>query len=178
MAFKKINFDELSFNPHKIFNEDWMVLTAGNAEKFNSMTVSWGQLGCLWSCGSSETKGSLPVATAYVRPQRFTKAFIDQSPFFTLSVLDEKYRKELLFLGSESGRNYPDKLAACGLHPLSIGQTVAVAEAKLVFVCRKMYSAPILENNFADKSLITENYPKKDFHDFYIGEIIETLKEE
>lgn len=174
MEFKKVDFDDLRMNPHTLFSKDWMVLTAGDREKYNPMTVSWGQMGSLWFGENAKGFNGLPVVTVYVRPSRFTKPIIDERPFFTLSVLDEKYRKELAFLGTESGRDYPDKLAACGLSPEFIDESVAVAQAKMIFVCRKIYVGPIEERGFVDKSMISDNYPKKDFHDYYIGEIVGT----
>ena len=49
MSFKKIDLSELTINPFKLIGKDWMLLTAGNAEKYNTMTASWGQLGVLWN---------------------------------------------------------------------------------------------------------------------------------
>ena len=49
MAFKKIDISELSFNPFEKIGKQWMLLTAGDSENFNTMTASWGQLGVLWN---------------------------------------------------------------------------------------------------------------------------------
>lgn len=48
----------------------------------------------------------------------------------------------------------------------------------MVLVCRKLYQAPLLEEGFVDKGLIDFNYPKKDFHEMYIGEILKVLVQE
>ena len=37
----------LDENVFKLIGEQWMLVTAGNAEKFNMMTASWGGLGFL-----------------------------------------------------------------------------------------------------------------------------------
>ena len=61
--FKKITAEELTANPFKLIGKDWMLITAGDKEKFNTMTASWGGVGIMWG---------KPVATAYIRPQRYT----------------------------------------------------------------------------------------------------------
>nr|AFN84541.1 hypothetical protein [uncultured bacterium scaffold00090] len=40
------------------------------------------------------------------------------------------------------------------------------------YICRTLYHAPLLEDGFVDKGLIDFNYPNRDFHEMYIGEII------
>ena len=45
-------------NAFEIYDKDWALLTAGSAEKFNTMTISWGGLGTLWN---------KPVVTVYVK---------------------------------------------------------------------------------------------------------------
>ena len=50
-----------------------MLITAGTAERCNTMTASWGGLGVLWGD---------PVATIYIRPQRYTKEFVEREELF------------------------------------------------------------------------------------------------
>ena len=64
------------------------------------MTASWGQLGHLWGKN---------VMTVYIRPQRYTKEFVDAGDYFTVTLFDG-YKKELGVLGSKSGRD-GDKIA-------------------------------------------------------------------
>ena len=45
----------------------------------------------------------------------------------------------------------------------------------MIFICKKIYHSPILEDGFINRDIIQENYPKKDFHEMYIGEIIKIL---
>jgi hypothetical protein len=49
-------------------------------------------------------------------------------------------------------------------------------EARLVYTCRKIYFQDITPDNFLDPS-IDKNYPDKDYHRMYIGEIISCMKE-
>lgn len=170
---KEINVSELNMNPMTMIAKEWMLVTAGNAERgYNTMTASWGHLGSIWGHG-----GGLPTAVIYLRPQRYTKEFVDREELFTLSVFPEAYKKDLGYLGRVSGRQ-EDKVAATGLTPVFEGDCTYFAEAKLVLVCRKLYQSTLQEEGFHDKSILDDCYPNRDLHDMYIGEIIKVLVEE
>ena len=47
--FKEISVYDIKDNPFKLIADDWMLITAGNMQKFNTMTASWGALGELWN---------------------------------------------------------------------------------------------------------------------------------
>lgn len=166
---KEINVHDLSINPMTMFAREWMLLTAGTKETgYNTMTCSWGHLGSIWGHG-----GGLPTAAVYVRPQRYTKEFMDREEYYTISFFPG-YKKELAYLGSHSGRD-GDKIAETGLTPVFEDSCTYFAEASLVLVCRKLYQAPLKEEYFLDKEVMEEQYPKRDFHDLYIGEIVKVL---
>ena len=169
---KEIKLSQLNINPVTMIAEEWMLITAGTQDGYNTMTASWGHLGAIWGHG-----GGTPTACVYIRPQRYTTAFVDREELYTLCVFPEEYKKALGYLGSHSGRD-EDKVAKVGLTPVFADGTTYFAEAKMVFVCRKLYRAPILEEGFLDKSLVRENYPHKDFHDMYIGEILKVYVSE
>ena len=169
MHFHETDVRSLPLNPVTRIGEDWMLVTAGDAAGgYNTMTASWGHLGFLWN---------RPTAVAYVRPQRYTKEFVDRESLYTLSFFPDGVRKALSYLGSHSGRD-GDKVAAAGLHPVFAEGYTYFEEANLVLVCRKLYRAPILPEGFLDAGLCEEVYPKRDFHDLYVGEIIRTLVRE
>ncbi len=46
---KKIEPKEIDKNVIRLIGEDWMLVAAGNREKFNMMTASWGSMGYLWN---------------------------------------------------------------------------------------------------------------------------------
>jgi len=166
---KEIAVQELSLNPMTQIAKEWMLITAGCEERgYNTMTASWGHLGSIWGHG-----GGLPTSVVYVRPQRYTKEFVDREELYTLCFFPG-YKKELGYLGSHSGRD-EDKVAAVGLTPVFGEGYTYFAEASLVLVCRKLYRAPLLEEGFLYQSTIEENYPKRDFHDLYIGEILKVF---
>jgi len=167
---KEIPVAELTMNPMTLIARQWMLITAGNeARGYNTMTASWGHLGSIWGHG-----GGLPTSVVYVRPQRYTKEFVDREAYYTLCFFPEEYKKALGYLGSHSGRD-GDKVAAVGLTPVSDENCTWFEEASLVLVCRKLYRAPILEEGFLDKSIVEDCYPNHDFHDMYIGEIVKVL---
>lgn len=167
---KEISVTELQMNPMTMIAKEWMLVTAGNQERgYNTMTASWGHLGSIWGHG-----GGLPTAVVYLRPQRYTKEFVDREELFTITVFPEEYKKALGYLGSHSGRD-GDKVAAAGLTPVFEGEFTTFAEAKLTLVCRKLYRGMIEADGFIDKSIVAEHYPNSDFHDFYIGQIVKAF---
>ena len=161
---RNISPKEIIGNPFAMIGDQWMLITAGDGEKCNTMTASWGGLGVLWNA---------PVATCYVRPQRYTKEFVDREELYTLCFFDG-YKKELAYLGSHSGRD-EDKVAKTGLTPVFGQGFTYFAEAKLVLVCRKLYRAPLKEEGFFFRETVEKNYPDRDFHDLYIGQIVKVL---
>lgn len=165
---KEVSYRDLMFNPFNLFAKEWFILSAGNEQHgINGMTISWGQLGCLW--GQND-----PVAVVYVRPQRHTKKFMDNEEFFTMSVLPKALGKVKAYFGTASGKN-EDKIAKSGLTPVFENGTVYYKEAKLVFVCRKMYEQELEEKGFFYPDTVPANYPAKDFHTVYVGRIEKVL---
>ena len=45
---KEINYKDMKFNPFNLIGGEWMLVTAGDEASCNTMTASWGHLGCLW----------------------------------------------------------------------------------------------------------------------------------
>lgn len=170
---KKIDVSQLKIDPIEAIAKEWMLLTAGcETRGYNTMTASWGHLGSLWGHG-----GGLPTSVVFVRPQRYTKEFMDREDRYTLCFFPEQYKKALGYLGSHSGRD-GDKVAAAGLTPVFGDGYTYFAEAKVVLVCRKLYVAPLVAEGFVDKSIIEDCYPGGDLHDMYIGHIEEVLVQE
>ena len=165
---KEIPVSQLLLNPVEKIGKEWMLCTAGGEGNYNTMTCSWGHLGNLWN---------LPTAICYVRPQRYTKEFIDREEKYTLCFFPEQYKKALGYLGSHSGRD-EDKVAKMGLTPVFDAGTTYFAEAKLVLVCRKLYRGSLTEEGFLDKEVVEDCYPNRDFHDFYVGQIVKVLVNE
>ena len=162
---KQIEINEFSENPFKLIGSDWMLITAKKGDKTNMMTASWGGVGILWN---------KPVATIYVRPQRYTKEFIDNEEYFSLCVLPEEYRQILNYCGTKSGRD-EDKIAETKLTIDESEKAPIFKESRLVLICKKLYAQDLTEQYFIDKSLVEKNYKAKDFHTMYIAEIEKIL---
>lgn len=161
MDFIKTDVTELKESFTKMVRDDWALLTAGDENEFNTMTVSWGAAGELWK---------KDVAFVFVRPQRYTYEFMEKKDIFTLSFFDSSYKKELTFCGRNSGKNC-DKVKECGFTPVSLDGGVSFDEAKTVVVCKKMAYQDIDPKGFLSDE-IESNYSNKDYHRVYIGEII------
>lgn len=162
---KEINARDIKENPVELIDGDWGLLTAGGENGWNTMTVSWGAIGELWN---------RDVAIVFVRPQRYTKEFIDSNEYFTLCFFDEEYRKTLQLCGTKSGRDI-DKAAETGLTPVFSDKTTYFEQAKLVLICKKIACQDMDPKGFIDKS-IENNYKNGDYHTTYIGEIVKVLE--
>ena len=77
--------------------------------------------------------------------------------------------------GSKSGRD-TDKYAESGLTPAFYDGVPYTAEAQKVFICRKIAAADITPEWFTDHKFDVENYPRKDYHRMYIGEVEAVLE--
>ncbi len=164
-GFQTLDPESVQDNVFKLIGKDWMLITAGTRESFNTMTASWGGMGVLWD---------KKVCFAFVRPTRYTFDFLEKSEFYTFSFLEEQYRDVLMYCGTKSGRDV-NKVIETNLTPIFGNGTVFFAEAKLVMECRKIYVQDITPGNFLDQTM-NEYYPKKDYHRIYVGEIIRCLK--
>ncbi|MBE6903769.1 MAG: flavin reductase family protein [Ruminococcaceae bacterium] len=165
MSFKEITPAELEKNAFTLIGNDWLLITAAKGDKVNTMTASWGGLGFLWNKN---------VAYIFIRPQRYTKEFVDSSDTLSLCVLDGSRRDDLNYLGKVSGRD-EDKIKKCALTPLFDNQTPYFEESKLVLICKKLFAQELKEDSFIQKDIIERYYPSKDYHTMYVVEIEKIL---
>ena len=166
-AFRSVAPAALPDNLFTRIGDDWMLITAANSKgEVNTMTASWGCAGILWN---------KPVAICFIRPQRYTYGFTEDSDTLTLSFFPAgEYRDALRYCGTRSGRD-GDKFAATGLTVAAAENGAPyVSEANLVLVCRKLYADDLKEGCFLDPEML-KHYAAKDFHRFYICEIVEAL---
>lgn len=164
--FVKISPKEISENPIKLIGQDWMLISAGSPEKFNSMTASWGGIGFMWN---------KPVAFAVIRPTRYTFEFVESRKRFTLSFFSQNYKKALGIFGSKSGRDC-DKVAESGLTPFfTESGAPAYEEAKLILDCSAIYSQTLDESAFLDSEVLKKWYSSDPLHKLYVAEINDVL---
>lgn len=167
--YRRITPEEFNNSPFKLIGKDWLLITAKDDTKksgANAMTASWGGLGILWN---------KPVATIYIRPQRYTYSLTENENEISLCVLGEEYRKALGYLGSHSGRD-SDKIADLGLNTEKIDDVPVIVGSEIVMICKKLYADDLKEENFIEKENLS--HYDGDFHRFYILEIKEILVKE
>ena len=165
MAFVEIDILKEELNPFSKIGKQWFLVTAGNIEKFNTMTASWGFMGVMWNQN---------CAITVIRPQRYTKEFIDNSEYFTMSFFGEECRDALKFCGANSGRNC-DKMEKTGLTPVEVENSVAFEQAEMVIVCKKLYAQQLNKDSFVIGEICDANYGAGDFHIAYYGEIVKAF---
>ncbi|MBR1865559.1 MAG: flavin reductase [Lachnospiraceae bacterium] len=147
------------------FDRKWGLLTAGEKDQFNTMTISWGGLGTLWN---------KPVATVYVRTSRYTHEFMDAQDYFTISFYPDEVKPILGVLGSKSGREM-DKVNRSGLTPKEVEHSVTFEEASLTLVCKKLFRQELDVKNMTPE--IADSFYSGDApHDMYIGEVVDILE--
>ena len=161
MALKEVDVKSLGINPFTAIGDDWMLVTAGDAASHNTMTASWGGLGVLWGA---------PVATCYIRQSRYTKEFVDNSEYYTLTFLQDGHLDALGLMGSKSGRDM-DKMHESGLTPVFVEGQPTFEEAELVLICRKRGVTDIAPDDMAQE-VQDKWYGDHDYHTMYIGEIV------
>lgn len=163
MKFNKIELSEISkrVDPIVGMREQWDLVTAEYDGIVNTLTAAWGAFGNV--CDKK-------TVTVYIRPQRYTKKFMDESGRFTMTFFDG-HMKELLYLGTTSGADVPDKIEKAGLHVTHVDGQPTFEEGKLVLVCKTIYKDAFRPENFTDQALAEAAYPDKDYSVMYIAEI-------
>jgi flavin reductase (DIM6/NTAB) family NADH-FMN oxidoreductase RutF len=163
--FEVIKPELIQSNIFKLIGDDWMLVCAGNLNKYNMMTASWGCCGVLWN---------KPIAISFIRPQRYTYEFVEKNEIFTLNFFDKTHRKLLNLLGTKSGRDI-EKMKQPDLDAVeSTHGGVYFKQARIVLECRKIYYDDLKPELFLSSD-IEKMYPSKDYHRFYIGEILKSM---
>lgn len=165
MSTKEIKPEELDENVFDMIGRKWMLITAEKDGKANTMTASWGGLGVLFG---------KPVAFFFIRPQRYTKEFVEAAGRVSLSFFDESFREMLNYCGTVSGRD-EDKIAKAGLTLTHTDGVPCFQEASKTLIVRKVYRQDMTPGCFLDKSIIDKWYAENDFHTIYIAEIEKIL---
>ncbi len=168
MSFKEIDIKDLSFSPFEKIGKQWMLITAGNEESFNTMTASWGGLGVMWNKN---------VAFTFIRPSRYTYEFCEREEYFTLTFFPEEYRKALSFCGTKSGRDF-DKCKETGLTPVFSAEAPYFEQAELVLVCKKLYAQDMDKASVCDDFVNTHYGEDEPMHRMYVGEIVKAYVKE
>lgn len=153
-------------NIFELFLNQWALLTAGNKEDFNSMTIAWGTMGTLWNKS---------VITVYVNPLRYTYDFMNKNDLFTVDFFPAKYHKELGLMGSRSGRD-GDRLKGTSLTPCFLDNAVHYKEAELSFICKKLYTQDLVKSSIPQELAKQFYAPEHQAHRMYVGEVIDVIQ--
>lgn len=137
-------------------------LTVQCGKNVNTMTIGWATIGIIWQ---------LPVFMVAVRDSRYTFELIEKASSFSVTVpFADNFKKEVLFCGTKSGRDY-NKFKECRLE-LKSGQQIespVIDIPGIHYECRIVYKSA-MDSTFLDTSL-EKLYPAKDYHTLYFGEI-------
>ena len=162
----KITPSQLNDNIFEMISDRWMLITAGDRSKANTMTASFGGFGVLFFKN---------VAHIYVRPERHTYEFLEKKDTFSLSFFSPEFKSKLAYCGKVSGRD-EDKIAKCGFHVLyGADETPYFDEAQITVLCKKLYRQDIEKNCFTDSAAFEKTYSSGGMHRMYIGEITDII---
>lgn len=165
-GYTQIDPRDIQENVIRLIGEDWMLITAGKANAYNTMTASWGMMGEVWG---------KHVAAITVRDSRYTYQFLEKNDTYTLSFFTRDHRPALELLGTKSGRD-GNKVAESGLRPMELQSgDLSFVEARMIIECRKLYAEPFKKGSFTDKSVYDSAYNQEhstSMHTLYIGEIV------
>lgn len=166
--FTEINPEVFEQSPFKLLGKDWMLITAEKDGRVNTMTASWGGFGVMWGKN---------VAYIVLRPQRYTKEFVDNSDTFSLTFLDNSFKTTMTYLGTKSGRD-EDKIKNSKLTVLHTDDIPYFEEASIAILCKKLYAQEYKPEFFIAQELKEKWYPDVDYHTLYIAEITKILVKE
>ena len=168
MKLHRLENIELTPEIFSVFRRQPPLLTAGDRESCNTMTIGWCQLGRLWN---------LNTCTVYVRPERYTYQFMEDHDYFTVSVLPLSHKQTTMQLcGTKSGRDV-NKVKACGLTLCyGAGDAPFFDEAEWVLVCKKVYAQDLDPACLKDGTPVLHYYEGQGWHRMYTGEVVEAYQ--
>ena len=135
-----------------------------SAGRLNTMTISWGFCGVVWG---------KPHFITLVRPQRFTREVLKKADSFTISVPYDGLKKELTVCGTETGRE-TDKSKVVKFTTAKSVASPVVAGCNFYYECRINYTDSFRGEKIPED--IDKAFYTQDWHDFFIGEIVETYE--
>jgi len=149
--FKQISPEEICDNVFTLAGKVFPVVTAGREDNYNSMTASGGGMGLLFR---------KPITMLLFPAKRYTLELIEKEQKYTLSYFPDEYKKQVMFLGSKSGRD-SEKMKEVELTSIILPSgNVSFKEARLIIECKLI-------------QITTPNFPD----DFYSQEAIDYMSE-
>ena len=141
------------------------LVVRGPSGRANPMTVSWGQIGFVWS---------RPIFTVFVRESRYTHECLVTADSFTVNVPESgQLAEELSVCGTTSGRD-TDKLQICTLatHPGERVTAPYLSDCSLHYECRIVARRQVELADIVARDIMEEHYANGDPHLIVLGEIV------
>jgi len=144
-------------------------LTVKAGKDMNIMTIGWATIGYIWK------KEVFMVA---VRESRHTFGLIEKADNFTVTAPTSDLKKEIMFCGTKSGRDF-NKFKECNLKTADSKHV----ESPIIdipgyhFECKIVYKSA-MDPKFLDPACNESLYSDKDYHTLYFGEIVACYKTE
>ena len=129
----------------------------------NAMTIGWATLGIAWG---------RPMCVVLVRPSRYTYTCIEATGDFTVNVPPPELAEQVLFCGTESGRDY-DKFGECGFTAVPGRQVKSptIEECMTCYECKVVQKNDVIPEQFAPE-IVRQFYGAGDFHRVYYGQVV------
>jgi flavin reductase (DIM6/NTAB) family NADH-FMN oxidoreductase RutF len=168
--FKQISSEEICDNVFtlvgKLIGKDFMIITAGKEDHYNSMTGSVTGLGNLFK---------KPTTWCFLRADRYTLKMIKKEQTYTLSYFTTEYKEQMLFLGSKSGRD-SEKMKEVELTSVQTPSgNMSFKEARLIIECKLTQITTANPNDFYTqeaKDFVNEAYKEaNNYRKMVFGEI-------
>ena len=146
----------------QIKNGAFLTVKSGGA--INTMTIGWATIGYAWR---------KPILMIAVRLSRHTFTIIETAEDFTVSMPSSDMKKEIMFCGTKSGRDY-NKFKECNLQILDSQKVVTpiIKVPGLHYECKIVYKSA-MDPAYLNKDYETALYPENDYHTLYFGEIVD-----
>ena len=169
MNIKELPIENITkvIEPIKAMQREQCFLASAEVNgEVRTLTCAWGAFGNVWK---------RKTVTIYIRPQRHTLPFIEKSNAFTMTFFDG-HIKELMYLGTVSAKDEPDKISKSGLHIMHIDDQPTFLEGKYVIICKVLYKQRLDKDCFIDKEVCKIAYPNEDYSYMFVGEIIKAYE--
>ncbi len=143
-------------------------LTVKSSDAINTMTIGWATIGFIWR---------KPILMVAVRLSRHTFGIIEKAEDFTVSIPSTDMKKEIMFCGTKSGKDF-DKFKECNLKKVDSQQvtTPIIKIPGVHYECKIVFKTAMTPEHLAKE--YEELYPEKDYHTLYFGEIMDCYETE
>ena len=165
--FKKKSPEDIKDNVFTLVGKVFPVVTVGKDDNYNSMTASGGGMVLLFR---------KPHTMLIFPSNRYTLELIEKEQTYTMSYFSDEYRKQVLFLGSKSGRD-SEKMKEVELTSICLSSgNMSFKEARLIIECKlTQITVPVFPDDFYSKEAkdyLSEPYKDPGEHRKYVfGEI-------